>query len=268
MTQKKALAVISFGSTFDETRRRDIGGIERALAAAFPTYDQYRAFTSRIIRSRLAQRGITIASPAELLTQLAQDGYTELLIQPTHLLPGEEFSQKILPLREQFRADFRSIRIGQPLIAAEADYALAAAALASCLPPLAEGEGIVFMGHGSPRNNNRAFGRTYKRMQQAFAELRIPALVGTVEAEDSPNLEEALDGLRARAYRKVHLLPLMVVAGDHATNDMYGDGDGSWKRRIAALGLATEGHLCGIGRCPAIQALYVQHLLQALAAGD
>ncbi len=267
MTRTKALAVVSFGSTYDETRARDIGGIERALAAALPEYDQYRAFTSKIIRARLAARGIRIAAPEELLTALKRAGYEEVLVQPTHLLPGEEYEQKILPLAESCRADFKKISIGSPLIASPADYRPLAAALRDSLPALAQGEGVVFMGHGSPRNNNSSFGRTYTLLQQVFDELDIPALVGTVEEADRPNLESVLDGLSARRYKKVHLVPLMVVAGDHAANDMYGDEPGSWKNRIEALGIATAGHLRGLGRCAAIQSLYVQHARASLAAG-
>ncbi|MGN1088392.1 MAG: sirohydrochlorin cobaltochelatase, partial [Phascolarctobacterium sp.] len=99
---KKALVVISFGSTFDETRKLDIGGIEAALATAFPDFDQYRAFTSNIIRKRLATRGILVDDVEAALSKLAQAGYEEVVIAPTHLLHGEEFEQKILAIKEQF----------------------------------------------------------------------------------------------------------------------------------------------------------------------
>ena len=115
MDSKKALVVISFGSTFDETRTHDIGGIEQALAAAFPAYDQYRAFTSVIIRKRLAERGIKIDDTETVLQKLVDAGYEEVVLQPTHLLHGEEFEQKILSLRDKFTAKFQKIIISQPL---------------------------------------------------------------------------------------------------------------------------------------------------------
>ncbi len=262
---KKALVVISFGSTFDDTRLRDIGGIEQALADAFPAYDLYRAFTSNIVRRRLAERGVIVDDPASVLDKLKAAGYDEVVLQPTHLLHGEEFEQKILALQERFHGQFRKIIISQPLIVSENDYHLAAAALAAQLPPLADGECVILMGHGTPRANNRAHGYTYVKLQEIFDALRLPVIIGTVEGEDMPNFDAVLTRLRERGYKRAHLYPLMVVAGDHANNDMYGDDPDSWKSQIEASGVSTTGHLHGIGRCKSIQALYVQHVLQALA---
>lgn len=262
---KKALVVISFGSTFDDTRLQDIGGIEQALANAFPAYDQYRAFTSNIIRKRLAERGVFVDDTETVLKKLQTAGYEEIVLQPTHLLHGEEFEQKVLALKERFHNAFRSIIVSRPLIVTENDYQLAAAALVAQLPSLKAGEGVIFMGHGTPRNNNRAHGCTYVKLQSIFDSMQQPVLVGTVEEDDAPNLETVLEKLQERRYRHVHLYPLMVVAGDHANNDMYGDEPDSWKAQIEALGISTTGHLSGIGRYKSVQALYIQHVLQALA---
>lgn len=261
---KKALVVISFGSTFADTRIHDIGGIEQALAAAFPAYDQYRAFTSNIIRKRLAERGLVIDDTVTVLNKLKAAGYEEVILQPTHLLHGEEFEQKILALKEQYLTSFKKILISKPLIVEDADFNLVASALIAQLPECAADEGIVFMGHGTPRNNNAAHGHTYVKMQALFDELKAPIVVGTVEDEDAPNFEAVLEQIEKRGYKKVHMYPLMVVAGDHANNDMYGEDEDSWKSQIEAKGVATEGHLNGIGRYKAIQALYIQHVLQAM----
>lgn len=261
---KKALVVISFGSTFADTRIHDIGGIEQALAAAFPAYDQYRAFTSNIIRKRLAERGLVIDDTVTVLNKLKAAGYEEVILQPTHLLHGEEFEQKILALKEQYLTSFKKILISKPLIVEDADFNLVASALIAQLPECAADEGIVFMGHGTPRNNNAAHGHTYVKMQALFDELKAPIVVGTVEDEDAPNFEAVLEQIEKRGYKKVHMYPLMVVAGDHANNDMYGEDEDSWKNQIEAKGVATEGHLNGIGRYKAIQALYIQHVLQAM----
>lgn len=264
MSNKKALVVISFGSTFDDTRISDIGGIEQALANAFPSFDQYRAFTSNIIRKRLGERGIKVDDPETVLLQLKDKGYAEVILQPTHLLHGEEFEQKILALLDKYRSAFKSILISNPLIVSEEDYKLAATALVAQMPALGDSEGIVFMGHGTPRANNKAHGYTYNKLQEIFDSMNTNIVVGTVEDEDSPNFETVLNEVRKRNYRKVHMFPLMVVAGDHANNDMYGDEEDSWKSQLEAVGVATEGHLNGIGRYPAIQALYIQHVLQTL----
>ena len=261
---KKALVVISFGSTFDETRRLDIGGIEAALATALPDYDQYRSFTSKIIRKRLASRGIFIDDTEAVLTKLQELGYEEVLLQPTHLLHGEEFEQKVLTLKEQFMPFFKKITISQPLILNPNDYKLVAKAILEQLPALKEEEGVILMGHGTPRANNAAHGYTYVQLQCIFDELKAPVLVGTVEDEDTPNFAIVLERLQERGYKHVHLYPLMVVAGDHATNDMYGEDSDSWKSQIEKLGISTTGHLNGIGRYPSIQALYIHHAFYAL----
>lgn len=261
---KKALVVISFGSTFADTRIHDIGGIEQALAAAFPAYDQYRAFTSNIIRKRLADRGLIIDDTAIVLNKLKEAGYEEVILQPTHLLHGEEFEQKILALKEQYMTSFKKIIISKPLIVEDEDFDLVAAALIAQMPECTANEGIVFMGHGTPRNNNAAHGHTYVKMQSLFDKLNAPVIVGTVEDEDTPNFDTVLEQIDKRGYKKVHMYPLMVVAGDHANNDMYGDDEDSWKTKIEAKGVITEGHLNGIGRYKAIQALYIQHVLQAI----
>ncbi|MCD7974420.1 MAG: sirohydrochlorin cobaltochelatase [Phascolarctobacterium sp.] len=264
MTRKKAMLVISFGSTYAGTRSKDIGGIEQALAGAFPDYDQYRAFTSNIIRRNLAGEHIIVESPQAAMEKLRQEGYDTVILQPTHLLHGEEFEQKILTLKDRFRPFFKKITISRPLIDRNEDYPIVITALQSQLPALGGNEGVVFMGHGSPRDNNRSFGRTYNRLQEIFDQRGIPALVGTVEEGDSPAFADVLEKLKERGWEKVHLFPLMVVAGNHATNDMYGDDGDSWKSQIEALGIKTEGYLCGIGRNKAVQALYVTHSLEAL----
>lgn len=261
---KKALVVISFGSTFADTRVHDIGGIEQALAAAFPAYDQFRAFTSSIIRKRLHEHGLEIDDPIAILEKLKAKGYEEVILQPTHLLHGEEFEQKILTLKDHYLSCFKKIIISEPLIVEEQDYYLVAAALIAQLPECGEHEGIVFMGHGTPRDNNKAHGYTYVKMQAIFDKLNAPIVVGTVEDEDQPNFEAVLKQIEKRGYTKVHMYPLMVVAGDHANNDMYGEDEDSWKSQIEAKGVSTIGHLNGIGRYQAIQALYIQHVLQAM----
>ena len=220
-----------------------------------------------IIRKRLAERGIKIDDTETVLQKLADAGYEEVVLQPTHLLHGEEFEQKIL-----------SSRINLPLNSKK----LLSASLSSLtkrtiswqqqlLPSrflLAPGEGVVLMGHGTPRNNNKAHGYTYVKLQEIFDSMKFPVIVGTVEEEDTPNFEAVLEKLQERKYKHIHMYPLMVVAGDHANNDMYSDEEDSWKTQIEALGIKTTGHLCGLGRSKAIQAIYIQHVLRVLSLED
>lgn len=262
----KAVVVVSFGSTFDETRTKDIGGIEDAIAKAFPNRDFKRAFTSYIIMDRLEKnKGIKVNDLPTTLKILKKEGYKDVLVQPTHLLHGEEFEQKVAATVDKFKNDFDRIVIGDPMMVDKNDFAIAASAVATQFPTLKKGEGIVLMGHGSPRDNNKSFGNTYKLLQETFDKMELPVVVGTVEEVDLPNVDDVLAQVKSRGYKTVHMFPLMIVAGDHATNDMYGDEEDSWKTLIEATGVKTIGHMQGIGRNPAVQAIYIQHAIAAEA---
>ena len=260
----KAVVVVSFGSTFDETRTKDIGGIEEAVAKAFPNRDFKRAFTSYIIMERLEKNKGINDLPATL-KELKKAGYKDILVQPTHLLHGEEYEHKVLTTVDKFKGDFDRIVVSDPLMVGKNDFAIAASAVATQFPTLGKGEGVVLMGHGSPRDNNQSFGNTYKMLQETFDKMGLPVVVGTVEEVDTPNVDEVLEQIKARGYKTVHMFPLMIVAGDHANNDMYGDEEDSWKSMIEKMGVKTVGHLQGIGRNAAVQAIYVQHAVAAEA---
>ncbi|MEG1412169.1 MAG: sirohydrochlorin cobaltochelatase [Acidaminococcaceae bacterium] len=264
----KAIVAVSFGTTFDEARTNDIGGIENALKAAFPNRDFYRAFTSYIVMERLEKnKGIKVQDLPNVLEQLKKDGYKDILIQPTHLLHGEEFEIKVMPTVKKFQKQFDRVIVGNPLMTNDEDFAIAASAVATQFPILKKGEGIVLMGHGSPRNNNKSFGRTYNILQKCFDDIGLPVVVGVVEEVDSPNVHAVLELVKARGYKTVHMFPLMIVAGDHAHNDMYGSEEDSWKTLIEAMGVKTISHMGGIGRNVAIQNIYVQHAVAAEAQG-
>jgi sirohydrochlorin cobaltochelatase len=261
----KAVIVVSFGTTFEEARIKDIGGIEESIKNAFPNRDFFRANTSYIVMKRNAQKGIYVTYLADTLTGLKESGYTDILVQPTHLLHGEEYEKKVLVTITKFENEFNRLVTGKPLISCKEDYAITASALATQFPMLHKDEGIILMGHGSPRDNNRSFGNTYNNLQKSFDAMGLPVIVGTVEEVDSPNIDAVLKILAMRSYKTVHMYPLMIVAGDHAHNDMYGDDEDSWKAKIEKKGVKTIGHLAGIGRNKAIQSLYVQHAISALS---
>jgi sirohydrochlorin cobaltochelatase len=261
----KAVIVVSFGTTFDEARIKDIGGIEDAVKNAFQNRDFFRANTSYIVMRRNAQKGIHVKDLADTLADLKESRYTDILVQPTHLLHGEEYEKKILETIAKFKNEFNRLAVGNPLISSKKDYAIVASALATQFPMLQKDEGIILMGHGSPRDNNKSFGNTYNNLQKSFDAMGLPVIVGTVEEVDSPNINAVLKILAMRSYKTVHMYPLMIVAGDHAHNDMCGDGEDSWKTKIEKKGVKTIGHLAGIGRNKAIQNLYVQHAISALS---
>lgn len=210
-------------------------------------------------------KGIKVNDLPTTLKELKKAGYKDILVQPTHLLHGEEYEHKVLTTVAKFKGDFDRIVVSDPLMVDKNDFAIAASAVATQFPTLGKGDGIVLMGHGSPRDNNKSFGNTYKMLQETFDKMGLPVVVGTVEEVDSPNVDEVMEQIKARGYKTVHMFPLMIVAGDHANNDMYGDEEDSWKTMIEAMGIKTIGHLEGIGRNAAVQAIYVQHAVAAEA---
>lgn len=263
--EKKALVVVSFGTTFPEARQNDIEGIENALKKAFPDREFKRAFTSKIVMKRMLEnQGIKVNDLETTLKELKAEGYQDILIQPTHLIHGEEYEQKVLGTVNKFAKDFAKVSIGKPLMAEEKDYAVVAEALATQFPALAKNEAVILMGHGSPRDNNQSFGNTYKKLQATFDAAKLPVLIGVVEEVDHPNFEDMYAMFKDRGYKSAVFMPLMVVSGDHANNDMAGAEDDSWKSMIEKDGYAAKVQFGGIGRNAAVQALYVNHALEAL----
>ena len=261
---KKALVVASFGTTFPDTLKNDIEGIENALKKAFPDRDFYRVFTSNIVKKRIAERdGIVIDDLKTTLDKLAAQGYADVLVQTTLLTPAEEYNNKILPAIKEYQTNktFQKLVIGKPLLTEDKDFNLVAKALTTQMPKnLNSDQSVVFMGHGSPHMHNVA----YDKLQAAFDKLNIPAVIGVVEEDDHPNFEDMQATIAKRKIKEVILMPLMVVAGDHANNDMAGDEDDSWKNLLSADGYKVSVVLGGLGRNSEIQKIYVAHAKQAL----
>ena len=256
---KKALLVVSFGTSIPATRERTIFALEYALAAAFPDRAVYRAWTSGMIRKKiLKEEGVAIDSVDDALERMIADGVTDLLVQPTHLLDGEE--NRIMTNAVRAVADkFDSVRIGAPLLYDEDDLrAMAEFMIAEY--PLAEDQLFAWMGHGSAEMKTNV----YERLNEIFAEKGADNIVvGTVEF--SPEFAPVLERIGARKPRQVCLSPLMVVAGDHAVNDMAGDEPESWKSMVTALGCEPLCILRGLGEYKAMQAMYVEHAKNAAA---
>lgn len=269
---KKAIVVVSFGTTFDDARKSCIESVETKIKEAFPDYEVRRAFTSKIVMKRLADRGIFINSLEKTLDDLKAAGYEDIVLQSTHLTPGEEYDKKILAVADQYRSNFNSLVIGRPVLMFDGannnpdDFAIAMAALCKQLPKLQEGEEIVFMGHGSPHQHNPA----YQALQDEFDAAKIPVTIGVVEETDHPNLEDVIDRLAAKqTVKSITLMPLMLVAGDHANNDMAGDEPDSWKNILQSKGYSiNQPYLHGLGENIAFQEIYVQHIKDAISGVD
>lgn len=258
---KQAILVVSFGTSYNESRDLTIGAIENAIADAFPEYEVRRAFTSQIIIDKLAQRdGLVIDNVEEALDRAAADGITTLVVQPTHLMKGYEYTD-LADALEDYKAQFETVVLAEPLLTSDADFDVVADAITTRTADYDDGKtAICFMGHGTEADANSV----YPKLQEALtANGYDNYFIGTVEAE--PSFEDVLTAVGAnKDYTTVVLEPLMVVSGDHATNDMAGDEDDSWKSGFAAEGYKVECILEGLGQNAGIQKLYVSHTQDAI----
>lgn len=256
---EKELLVISFGTSYNDSRRLTIGAIENALEEAFPDYTVRRGFTSDITIDHVMRRdGVQIDNVTAALDRAVDNGVKELFIQPTHLMNGLEYND-LVNEAAQYADAFERMTIGEPLLTSDADFEKVADAITSWTADYDDGEtAIVFMGHGTEADSNEV----YPKMQEVLTEKGYANYyIGTVEA--TPSLKDVLAAVQAGTYKRVVLEPLMVVAGDHANNDMAGDEE-SWKSAFTDAGYEVECVVRGLGENPDIQQLYVEHVREAL----
>ncbi len=260
--EKPAILVVSFGTSYNDSRDKTIGAVENAISDAYPDYDVRRAFTSQIIIDKLKERdGLEIDNVEEAFDRLAADGVKDVVVQPTHVMSGFEYDD-LAAAADSYKDSFDTIVMGKPLLSSDKDYSAVADALtAETSQYNSDGTAIVFMGHGTEHEANEA----YTKLQQEFTgKGQSNYFIGTVES--TPTLEDTIAAVKAGGYKKVVLEPLMVVAGDHANNDMAGDEDGSWKTEFEKAGFDVECVLSGMGEFPEIQTIYVNHVADAIAA--
>ena len=274
---EKELLVVSFGTSFNDSRATDIGGIEKALQEAYPDWSVRRAFTAQIIINHvLARDGEKIDNVEQALERAAANGVKELVIQPTHLMHGAEYDE-LTQAVDNFRDMFESVEIAEPLLGevgadasvvnadketvakAVVQTAVEAAGYDSIEAAAEDGTAFVFMGHGT----SHAAKVTYSQMQTQMEDLGFNnVFIGTVEGEPEETSCEAVIGkVKEAGYTNVVLRPLMVVAGDHANNDMAGEDEDSWVSQFVASGAfeKVDTQIAGLGSIPAVQEIYVQH---------
>ncbi len=257
---ERELLVVSFGTSFNDSRRLTIGAIEGSLAESFPDWSVRRGFTSQIIIDHVLSRdGVAIDNVSEALNRAADNGVKTLVVQPTHLMDGFEYNDLVDELAG-FADAFEAIAVGEPLLSSEEDFAAVAEAIVQATAEYDDGEtAICFMGHGTEAESNGV----YAKMQQVLSEAGYDNyFIGTVEAE--PSVEDLLAAVQAGDYKRVVLRPLMIVAGDHANNDMAGDEEDSWKSVFESAGYEVECVLSGLGELEAIRDLFVQHAQAAM----
>lgn len=252
---EKELLVVSFGTSFNDSRVATIGAIENAMEASFPDFSVRRAFTAQIIIDHVKSRdGEVIDNMTEALDRAVENGVKTLVVQPTHLMNGIEYDEMNQMLAE-YSDVFETIAVGAPLLTSDEDFTTVEKAITEWTKDYDDGEtAIVFMGHGTEAESNQI----YSRMQELLkADGYENYFVGTVEA--SPSLEDVLAAVKEGNYKKVILEPLMIVAGDHANNDMAGEEEGAWKKTFEDAGYEVECVLRGLGENEAVQQLLVAH---------
>ncbi len=271
------LLVVSFGTSFNDARVADIKGVEDALAAAYPDWSVRRAFTAQIIINHVQARdGETIDNVDQALERAVNNGVKNLVVQPTHLMHGAEYDE-VVEAVDQYADQFESVQIAEPLLGEVGDDAtvinpdkqavaesISAAALEiagydSMEAAADDSVAFVFMGHGTSHTANIS----YSQMQTTMDDLGYEnVFIGTVEGEpEGTSCEEIIEKVNDAGYTKIVLRPLMVVAGDHANNDMAGDDDDSWVSLMHDSGdfETIECQIAGLGEIPSIQQQYVDH---------
>ena len=278
------ILVVSFGTSFNDSRAEDIGGVEKALQAAYPDWSVRRAFTAQIIINHVQARDDEkIDNMDQALERAVDNGVKNLVVQPTHLMHGAEYDE-LTEAVENYKDKFESVKIAEPLLgevgadetAINEDKAAVAEAITAEAVKTAgfdsldaakeEGTAFVFMGHGTSHTAKISYSQMQTQMEQLGYE---NVFIGTVEGEPEDTACEAvIEKLKNAGYKKVILRPLMVVAGDHANNDMAGDDDDSWKSQFEASGVfdSIDAQIAGLGEIDAIQQLYVAHTQAAIDA--
>lgn len=254
------LLVVSFGTSYNDNRRETVGAIEKAMQTAFPDYSVRRGFTSQIIIDHVNKRdGEVIDNVTEALDRAVDNGVKTLVVQPTHLMNGLEYND----LKDElatYADSFEKIALGEPLLTSDDDFQKVADAIVDVTKEYDDGEtAICFMGHGTEAESNQV----YTKMQQVLTDGgHTNYFVGTVEA--TPSLEDVIAAVKESGCKKVVLRPLMIVAGDHANNDMAGDEEGSWKTKFEKAGFEVTTVVEGLGSVPAIQEILVAHAQAAI----
>lgn len=254
------LLVISFGTSFNDSRRLTIGAIENDIESAFPDYSVRRGFTANIVIDHINRRdGVLIDDIDTSLERAADNGVKTLVVQPTHLMNGIEYDE-IVEKVANYSDAFEKVVFGEPLLTSDDDFERVEKAIVDWTSEYDDGEtAICFMGHGTEHEANKV----YQKMQDMLiADGHTNYFIGTVEA--SPTLEDVVEKVKAGGYKRVVLEPLMVVAGDHANNDMAGDEEDSWKTVFENEGYEVECILRGLGENEEIRKLYVEHTQAAI----
>lgn len=260
---KPAILVVAFGTSVPEAQKAyDV--IDQRIAAAFPKVERRWAYTSSIIRKKLRAQGRSLDAPETALAKLMEDGFTHVAVMSLHVIPGAEFHDLYMNARlfTQMVGGFKKVTFARPLLSSAEDMVQVARAMAESVPlERKPNEAVVYMGHGSEHHPADA---AYVAMDSYFRKLDNSMFLATVEG--APPFDEVLSALESRRVAKAYLIPFMVVAGDHARNDMAGDEADSWKSRLEAKGIKAVPVFRGMGEIPAVVDIWIRHLQSAMEA--
>ncbi|WP_300277839.1 sirohydrochlorin cobaltochelatase [Peptacetobacter sp.] len=252
---KKAVLVVSFGTSYHETREKTINAVENKIKEDFKEYDFFRAYTSNMIINKLKRRdNIEIDNPIQAMERIYKSGYDEVVVQTLHIICGHEYV-KLKEQIKEYKDKFKSIKFGNPLLYSIEDYKYVASSLKEITDKM--DSTVVLMGHGTDHESHSA----YPAIEYYLRDLGADVYVGTVEGY--PEIDNVIKKLKERNIKKVHLMPFMLVAGDHAQNDMAGDEEDSWKNIIESENIETVIHLKGLGEMEKIQNKFVENAKKA-----
>ncbi|WP_251425048.1 sirohydrochlorin cobaltochelatase [Veillonella agrestimuris] len=264
LENKDAIVVMSFGTTFKETRKKTIDATVKAIQAAHPNTKVVTAFTSHIIRDRIQENeGITYPTPEEALEQLKADGYTRVALTTLNIIPGMEYNYNV-GVYNLYKNEFKAMSLGTPLMywmgqEGQTDEVMETVkALSSQFPNQSKDHAILVMAHGTPDPSNAYYAVIQDRIDAAGLN---NVFIYTVEG--TPNFEDVLGQLKAKGIKEVTLMPFMMVAGDHATNDMAGDEEDSHKSMLMAEGFKVNTYLRGLGENEQIRQIFVERANEA-----
>lgn len=256
--EKKGILVVSFGTSYADARAACIDSVVKDIAEAYPDYDVRQAFTSQIIIDKLAERdNIKYDNPEQALAKMKKEGFTEVIVQPLHIIPGLEFND-IEKIVSKYNDSFKKLALGQPILSGIEDYRSAVNALKNQLPALSGNEAVVLVGHGTEHYANAC----YSCLQSFLQDEGLSVFVGTIEGY--PDLDDVIKKLKAKNIKAVTLMPFMLVAGDHAQNDIAGDEEDSWKNILKKEGFMVSTYDHGLGENQAFRAIYVNNVKKAI----
>jgi sirohydrochlorin cobaltochelatase len=260
---KPVILVVSFGTSYNSSRDKTIGAIENKIEEAYgDEYDIRRAFTAQFIINKLAKRdGLVIDNMEDALQRCIDDGVKTLVVQPTHVMAGQEDDDMVQTVK-MYASQFDNLSIGTPLLSSQANYEEAVGILTGVTSQYDDGNtAIIYMGHGTKHPGNITYANLQSYVDKAGFGDRY--YIGTVEA--SPSLSDMISRANESGFDRVVLRPFMIVAGDHANNDMAGDEAGSWKTEFKSVGYDVECVIEGLGEIEEIQDMFVKKTAEAIA---